>query len=108
MFKEIHMRELVNIEERINSMKKSLNHWFMRDLSIMGRILLTKAEGISKLIYPCYSLYVSPQLIKKVNSILFNFIWKNKTHIKKSQMIKEYKNGCLKASEFESMVGVFT
>ncbi len=44
---------------------------------------------------------------KKVNSILFNFIWKNKTHyIKKSQMIKEYNNGGLKASEFESMVGV--
>ncbi len=107
MFKEIHTRELVNIEERIDSMKKSLNHWLMRDLSIMGRILLTKAEGISKLIYPCCSLYVSPQLIKKVNSILFNFIWKNKTHyIKKSQMIKEYNNGGLKASEFESMVGV--
>ncbi len=50
MFKEIHTRELVNIEERINSMKK-----LMRDLSIMGRILLTKAEGISKLIYPCCS-----------------------------------------------------
>ncbi len=65
MFKEIHTRELVNIEERIDSMKKSLNHWLMRDLSIMGRILLTKAEGISKLIYPCCSLYVSPQLIKR-------------------------------------------
>lgn len=45
-------------------------------------------------------------LIKKVNSIMFRFIWKNKTHyVKKSQMIKEYKNGGLKASEFESMVG---
>ncbi len=50
MFKEIHTRELVNIEERIDSMKK-----LMRDMSIMGRILLTKAEGISKLIYPCCS-----------------------------------------------------
>ena len=60
-----------------------------------------------KLIYPSYSLFVSPQLIKKVNSVIFNFIWKNKTHyIKKSQMIKDYKNGGLKATEFESMIGV--
>jgi len=78
----------------------------MRNLS-MGRILLTKAEGISKLIYPSYSLYVSPQLIKKVNSVIFNFIWKNKIHyIKKSQMIKDYKIGGLRATEFESMIGV--
>ncbi len=89
------------VEERIDSMKKSLNHWFIRDLSTVGRILLTKTEGISKLIYPRYSLYISPQQIKKVNSIMFNFIWKNKTHY--TQMIKEYKNGGLKASEFESM-----
>jgi len=105
--KDSNTRGLVNIEERINSMKKSINHWLMRDLSIMGRILLTKAEGISKLIYPSYSLYVSPQLIKKVNSVIFNFIWKNKIHyIKKSQMIKDYKIGGLRATEFESMIGV--
>lgn len=58
--KDSKSRELLNIEDRIDSMKKSLNHWLMRDLSIMGRILLTKAEGISKLIYPSYSLFVSP------------------------------------------------
>lgn len=88
-------------------MKKFLNLWLMRDLSILGRILLTKAEGISKLIYPCQSLYVSPRLIKKVNSVIFNFIWKYKTHyIKRSLMVKDYKNGGLKAAEFESMIGV--
>lgn len=79
--KDSNTRELINIEERIDSMEKSLNQrliWFMRDLSVMGGILLTKADGISKLIYPSYSLYVSPQLIKKANSVIFNFIWKNK------------------------------
>ncbi len=89
-------------------MKKSLNHWLTRNLSILGRILLTKAEGTSKLVYPCQSLYVPPQMIKKINSVIFNFIWKNKTHyLKKSVMIKDYKNGGLKAADFESMVGVF-
>lgn len=106
--KDSNKRQLLNIEGKIDDMKKSLNFWLMRDLSILGRILLTKAEGISKLVYPCQALYVPPQMIKKVNSIIFNFIWKNKTHyLKKSVMINEYKNGGLKAAEFESMIGVF-
>lgn len=46
-------------------------------------------------------------MIKKVNSIIFNFIWKNKTHyLKKSVMVKDYKHGGLKAADFESMIGV--
>lgn len=47
--KDSNTGELVNTEETIGSMKKSHNHCLKRDLSIMGRILLTKAEGISKL-----------------------------------------------------------
>lgn len=69
--------------------KKSLNHWLTREISIVGHILLVKAEGLSKLIYPCQSLYVSQALIKKVNLIIFNFTWRNKTHyIKKAQKLR--------------------
>lgn len=79
-----------NMNEKIESMKTTLNHWLMRDLSIFGRNLLSKSEGISKLIYPCYSMYVSQNNIKKANSIIYNFIWRNKTHyIKKSQLVKD-------------------
>lgn len=56
MSKDRNKRKQLNIEEKIESMKKSVNHWLTRDLSILGRILLTKAEGLSKLVYPCQSL----------------------------------------------------
>ncbi|KAI2663983.1 putative mitochondrial protein [Labeo rohita] len=39
MSKELHTRELVNKEERIDITKKSLNHWLMRELSIMAEPL---------------------------------------------------------------------
>lgn len=108
LIKEIKKREEKNMNEKIENMKKTLNHWLMRDLSIFGRNLLSKSEGISKLIYPCYSIYVTPKNIKKANSIIYNFIWKNKTHyVKKSQLVKDYKKGGLKTLDFESMVGVF-
>lgn len=44
MSKDRNKREQLNIEGKIESMKKSLNHWLMRDLSILGRILLTKQK----------------------------------------------------------------
>ncbi|KAF3851853.1 hypothetical protein F7725_005208 [Dissostichus mawsoni] len=81
-------REDLNICNRITDMKKSLS------------------QGISKLIYPCHSCFVSSANIKKANSIIFHFLWKNKTHyIKKSQLVKEYEKGGIKALDFESMIG---
>uniref|UniRef100_A0A3P9JF49 Reverse transcriptase domain-containing protein n=1 Tax=Oryzias latipes TaxID=8090 RepID=A0A3P9JF49_ORYLA len=101
-------REEVNITNRLFDMKKSLSRWLTRDLTVFGRNLLTKAEGVSKIIYPCYSLYISPPNIRKVNSIIFQFIWKNKTHyIKRSQLVKSYDNGGINALDFEAMVGTF-
>ncbi len=106
--KNLIRREDINISKRILDMKKSLSHWLTRDLTIFGRTLLSKAEGISKLIYPCYSLYISSKNLKKANTIIFQFLWRNKTHyIKRSQLVKDYDKGGIRAPEFESMVGTF-
>lgn len=84
-------------------MKQSLSHWLTRDLTIFGRINLSKSEGISKLIYPRHS-----KNINKANAIIFQFLWKNKIHyIKTSQLVRVYDKGGIKAPEFESMVGTF-
>lgn len=58
-------------------MKKSLNHWLTRDLTIFGRNILSKAECISKLIYPCNSLYISSKNINNANtnSTWFHIPW---------------------------------
>lgn len=68
-----------NFQPRLDNIKKCLCCWLQRDLTIYGRVLLTKAEGISRLVYPAFSLYVDQKTIKSINSLLFRFIWKNKT-----------------------------
>lgn len=89
-------------------MKKSLSHWLTRELPIFGKTILFKAEGISKLIYLCHSLYISSKNINKANAVIFKFLWKNKTgYIKRSQLVKEYNMGGIKTPEFESVVGTF-
>lgn len=78
-------------------MKKSLSHWLIRDLTIFGRTILSKAEGISKLIYPCHSVYISSDNIKKANTLIFQFLWRNKTHyIRRTQLVKDYDKGGIK------------
>lgn len=108
MVKDEKQREEINMKEKIDQIQVSLNHWLSRDLSIFGRNLLSKAEGISKLIYPCQSLYIAPKNVRKINSIIYKFIWRNKTYyVKKSQLVKEYNKGGIKTVDFEAMLGTF-
>ncbi len=108
VIKDNKLRESNNFHEKLEIMKKTLNYWLTRDLSIFGWNLLSKAEGISKLVYPCQSLFVAPQNIKKANSIIYNFIWRNKTHyIKKSHLVKNVNKGGLNTLDSEAMIGMF-
>ncbi len=47
-----------NLLPILDQIKQILCCWLQRDLTIYGRVLLTKAEGISHLVYPALSLYV--------------------------------------------------
>lgn len=84
--------------------QKKLNSWLQRDLSIRGRILLSKAEGLSRLTYAALSLEVDKGTLKKVDSMLNNFIWKNKTHyIRKSVIMNPTKQGGLDFLDFTTL-----
>ncbi|KAJ0006118.1 hypothetical protein NQD34_013391 [Periophthalmus magnuspinnatus] len=90
--------EKLNIWDKLQTCTTSLNNWAQRDLSIFGRILLTKMESISRLIYPAYSIGIPKPAIKSINQINFNFIWKRKTHyIKQGNLIKKYEDGGLQS-----------
>lgn len=101
-------REDINISNRVLDMEKSLSLWLARDLTIFGRNLLTRREGISRIIYPCHSTYISSKNIKKANLIIFQFMWRNKTHyIKRSQFVKDIDKGGINALDFEATIGTF-
>ena len=66
----------VNFNLISDKTKKKLNQWLQRDLSLKGRILLTKAEGLSRLTYAAIPLFVNKKLCNSIDKLLFNFIWK--------------------------------
>lgn len=94
----------MNGEQKIKESKAKLNPWIQRDLSIPGRIYLTKMECLSRCIYPTYSSAIPNKLITSINQINLNFIWRNKPHyMKKRDMIEEIKDGGLKVIDFDCL-----
>jgi hypothetical protein len=77
-------------------------------MSIWSRILLSKTDGLSGIIYPRQSTFSSNN-IKKGTSVIFIFILRSKTHpIRKPQLVKDYDHRGLQAIDFESLVGILT
>uniref|UniRef100_A0A3B3BAV7 Reverse transcriptase domain-containing protein n=1 Tax=Oryzias melastigma TaxID=30732 RepID=A0A3B3BAV7_ORYME len=97
-------RGSLNFLPIIDKMKNRFNLWLLRDLSIKGRILLAKAEGLSRLIYAAQSLYVSNSTSKTVDKMLCNFIWRNRTHhIRKSVLMNDFTSGGLNFLDFSTL-----
>lgn len=84
----------INFNPLIESTQKKLCIWLQRDLSLKGRILLAKAEGLSRLTYAALSLSVDSAILKKIDTMLLNFVWKNKTHfVRKSVLMNTIEKG---------------
>lgn len=105
--KDKTISEKRNIEDNVDNCKSVLNRWLQRDLSFFGRILLTKMDSLSRLIYPAYSLPIAPHIVKTINKLNFDFIWRNKCHyIAKQDLIRTYEDGGGNAIDFDCMNGM--
>ncbi len=65
----------LNYHPLVDKTQKRFNQWLQRDLSLRDRVLLTKAEGLSRLIYVTQSVHLDPKLGKSVDQLLFNFFY---------------------------------
>lgn len=71
-------------------------------------MLLTKAEGISRFPYLAASLDVDCGVLKRTDDMLFNFVWKNKTHyVKKSEIMNTNQCGGLNFLNFTTLSNTF-
>lgn len=102
------IRQNLNFLPRSNLTKSILNNWLQRDLSIIGRVLLSKAEGLSRFVYPALSLYSSDSTCKDINDTFLNFIWRNKQHrLKKSVLSNNRSEGGLEVINFVDINNTF-
>lgn len=69
--------------DKCENMKKLYEFWKRRKFIIFGKIEIVNILGISKFIYVVLILLLlNEDVIKKLYSYIFNFIWNNKDRIK--------------------------
>lgn len=106
--KNIIVRQNLNFSNRIQKTKLIFNCWLQRDLSVLGRVLLSKAEGLSRFVYPSLSLFVKHSTANQVNKTFLDFIWKNKSHrLKKNVLSNPKEKGGLEILDFIDVVNTF-
>ena len=99
-----------NWKGRIENIQKMIKDWSKRDLSIHGKIVVTKTFLISQLIFVMQSVGLPETVLNKVNTILYKFIWQ-KVHsnkkafekVKRTVMEADYHEGGLKMINLVTM-----
>lgn len=99
-----------NFSQIVDKTRKKLNQRLQRDLSLKGRVLLMKAEGLLRLISAAILLFVRKQPCDTIaiDKLLFNFLWKNKTpYENKSVIMNSSDSGGLNFLDFTSLHHTF-
>ena len=92
----------MNWESKIETIQKLLDSWRTRKLTLFGKILIIKSLALPKLVYPASILPLPSDIIKRVNTLFFKFIWGKSEKIKRNVLTNEYYNGGLKMIDLES------
>jgi len=93
-----------NFIERLDSVKKLVNVWSSRGLSIYGKVTIIKSLIIPKFVYILSLLPAPKEIVQELNRMLFKFLWKGTGKVTKLSTINEYENGGLKTIDLKSIV----
>ena len=99
--KLLHEKKII---ERLDSVKKLINIWSSRGLSIYGKVTVIKSLTIPKFVYISSLLPAPKEIVKKLNQLIFNFLWKGTDKVTRLSTINEHEDGGLKMVDLESMI----
>ena len=69
-FSTVNEHMQINFSDRFEKMKKILNSWSARRLTLLGKIAIIKSLAISQIVYALSSLPTPKGLLKEINSLL--------------------------------------
>jgi len=87
------LAERLNFDPIVANIKRKLNEWNTRDLSILGRVLVVKAQAIGQLQYMANSICVPKNVTKEVKKLIYRFVWKGVDKIKRNNASKPLHKG---------------
>jgi hypothetical protein len=99
------LKEYKNFRHKLEKIENLLKMWKRRDLSLKGKITVLKSLAVSQMIFPLTMLAASEDIVKEVETLLYNFLWNGKPdRVKRSTMIRDISEGGLKMIDVRSMI----
>ena len=99
---EITCNLVENTENIINRIEQQIKTWSKRNLSIIGKIIISKSFLISQCVYLMQSISIPEPVLRKINTRIFSFIWRNKysekhafERLKRNILCSQYDKGGL-------------
>ena len=103
-----------NILDKITMLEKQIVKWLPRYLSTEGKLLIFKTFGLSQLIYSLQMCEIKDVDLKKIESIMFKFLWNTKwtgnvapDRIKRNFLKLSYENGGLNVPDIKILDNAF-
>ena len=94
-----------NFESIEKSLKELLQSWSWRGLTLIGRIQVIKSFAIPKILYRVALISCKKSdFVKKINELLYSFIWKGKDKVKRAALINSIEEGGLTMPDIASMI----
>ena len=94
----------LNIQGKMITIKKILNSWSARCLTLKGKITVIKSLVIPHILQLASIVTFSHNLISDIDKILFEFIWKKKHLVSKNTLQLSYDLGGLKMVSINHIV----
>ena len=73
---------------------------------MLGKIQVIKSFAIPKILYWTSLISAKKDLNKKINNLLYSFIWNGKDRVKRAALINTIEKGGLKMPDIESKIKV--
>jgi hypothetical protein len=94
-YDEVLMTSL-NYTEKLKSLNQLIALWKQRNLTALGRIVIMKTFGISKFLYISSIIGMPDTIQKKINAVIYSFIWNGPDKVKRAVLNASYSDGGLK------------
>ena len=83
---------------------KYFSSWLNRSLTIFGKVIVINTLAIPKLIYNFTILPVPEHVIIKLENIITNFLWPNRSRINRNCLIDIVENGGINVVDIRSKI----
>ncbi len=95
----------LNVNGKIEKIRKCLQAWWGKAVTMQGRILIAKTLGLSQIIYSLMNITVQEEVLNELQKVLNNYIWSGKQvpSVRRTVFIQEYKAGGLKSPDCKTI-----